>query len=568
MRGIEDLQNKCESFGEAILKHKQDFVNLIEYIQSPDDPTNCDRLTRFLIDQDIPIGDALHEHLLLVFLKREPTRRDLTKTLLSLRLANSRPSLPAADIHPRCAEVSLEVLVEASCSNDCEGLADRLSALWQAVIQYPQSPRGYAEYAFALSEVGLWEDSRQAVRAALLIGIGDDLAAASVLATAVNLMSEQKAIDEVEAAVVARAMPTAVRHIPEVVSLMIRSGDTDAPLAVPAMLAANADRSKASLVGFLSSFEQSDMEGAYQHLREAFERDPSETLREVVTVYHSMVGRVVEELGVADEIGAWLGEALTDRACDTIISPLPGIEVRNQVRAARAEAMEKGLPSVFLITHPKTASVSIGNIFQSGFALPTAVYSLGISSVVEPWLKDYQRGGACYVTHLDPRQRNVSLLAHHGVSNVIVNVRDPRQLVVSNSEHFRKYPEQLPLKERNAYLADPDAHIHASIERTLGYSIPWLQGWVTARESLRVDFTHYEKFQSDREAFLDEIVDFYGGDRAYFNRTAALTEHAGTDYHRRLGCPDEWRKRLTPRDIDLINQAIPSVFWDIFGWKE
>ena len=42
------------------------------------------------------------------------------------------------------------------------------------------------------------------------------------------------------------------------------------------------------------------------------------------------------------------------------------------------------------------------------------LYSLVTIRVVAPWLEDYLRGGASYVTHLRPTERNIDMLAAGG----------------------------------------------------------------------------------------------------------------------------------------------------------
>ena len=69
-------------------------------------------------------------------------------------------------------------------------------------------------------------------------------------------------------------------------------------------------------------------------------------------------------------------------------------------------------------------------------------------------------------------------------------------------------------------------------------------------------------------AFIERIIGLYGGDPAHFDRQAAMTEHLGIDYHRRLGSTDEWRSRLSKAQIERINCGIPAELWRMFNWKE
>jgi hypothetical protein len=253
---------------------------------------------------------------------------------------------------------------------------------------------------------------------------------------------------------------------------------------------------------------------------------------------------------------------------ETLISPSRSRKDRDRVRAQREKAIERGLPSVFFVPHAKTASTTIGGFFSSGFGLPTVVYSLIGERVIAPWLSEYMRGGACYVTHLRAQPINAGLLAAGGAPNVIVHVRDPRQLIVSSVEHHRKYPDQIPEKRRALYTGDMDRVFRRQIEVELPRIVSWITDWISARAKLKIDFTSYEDFVNAPAAFIERIVGLYGGNPAYFDRQAATTEHLGIDYHRRLGSTDEWRTRLSKEQIDLINRGIPTQLWQTFNWVE
>jgi hypothetical protein len=96
--------------------------------------------------------------------------------------------------------------------------------------------------------------------------------------------------------------------------------------------------------------------------------------------------------------------------------------------------------------------------------------------------------------------------------------------------------------------------------------IGWIDGWLGASSTLPIHFTTFEEFVRDRPAFIERCLSLYGGDRRYFDRDAALTEQPGTDYHRRLGTVDEWRRVLTADQIEAINRLIPQRLWARFGW--
>jgi hypothetical protein len=554
---------------ESLARSQADFATCLDFLQDPDRLETSIRLTRLLIDRELPISDSLHELLLRAQLRHEPYRLDLTASLIGLLLKKDSAIVPVPIASaPPAADALADLVALGEAAAEKGDTVHCYAAFWQAAIQHPASPGGWAAFAAALAARRNWRDARHAARRAVEAGAAADPAAAGALLEALNLMAEHEELQDIDAAAFVSSLPAALEARPEAVSILLKRGGADGKALVPAMLAAHPDRWKASLIGALAAFDESDFESAYRHFRRAFEQNASETLREVVTLYSSPISQTIRILGVADELADWLSEHSSALAIETLISPSASPEDKASVRAARRRALERGLPSVFFVAHGKTASTSIGNIFSSGFGLPTAVYSLIAERVVAPWLREYQRGGACYVTHLKARPISVDMLAAADAPNIIVHVRDPRQSIVSIMEHRRRYLDQVPVKERAYYTGDTDMALRRALEIALPQVVTWLDGWVDARARLKIDFTRYEDFVNSREAFIERIIDLYGGDRRYFDREAAMTEHRGIDYHRRLGSTDEWRRRLSPAQIDLINRAIPPHFWGIFNWSD
>jgi hypothetical protein len=134
-------------------------------------------------------------------------------------------------------------------------------------------------------------------------------------------------------------------------------------------------------------------------------------------------------------------------------------------------------------------------------------------------------------------------------------------------EHVRRYSGQVPPSIRQRAIGDGNNAIEWAIEEMLPEVVAWIEGWISAREKLTVNFTTFEEFVADKNRFLDKIIAYYGGDSRYFRRDLAVAEHAGIDYHRRKGQIDEWRAYLTPQQSERVNMAIPNHFWDLFGWQ-
>jgi hypothetical protein len=214
----------------------------------------------------------------------------------------------------------------------------------------------------------------------------------------------------------------------------------------------------------------------------------------------------------------------------------------------------------------KSATVSVSNIFSSGFALPTALYALPHFRVIEPWLADFLQGGGHYATHLLASARNIELLAAARVPTLIVHVRDPRQQIIAEIGHVRLYASMIPPSVRATVNGDVNQTVAFAVEKIFPDSLAWIERWVKARDRLPVHFTTFEEFIRNRDQFVDRLLSLYGGDTRFFDRKAALEEHSGIDYHRRLGSVDEWRSILSPQQTERLNSLIPDEYWNLFGW--
>lgn len=236
-----------------------------------------------------------------------------------------------------------------------------------------------------------------------------------------------------------------------------------------------------------------------------------------------------------------------------------------KIVALRDDNIAKGLPSVAMITLGKSASVSVGAIFHSGFVLPSVAYSLVNTEVVDSWARDYARGGACYTTHLRPTARNVARLKASGIPKIVVHVRDPRQAMLSAIHHMRRYTDQ------NSNTVDwetsqlPD-QIDTLMETYLG-SIGWISGWLGAGTELDIHYSTFEEYVTDEAAFIERYLAYYGAPREHFNLAHATQRQAGTDYHLRRGEIDEWRE-VFPKDVVArLTSLLPNALAERFGWR-
>jgi hypothetical protein len=319
------------------------------------------------------------------------------------------------------------------------------------------------------------------------------------------------------------------------------------------------------LDGFKEAYRQQNYGVAYQRIVDALNKAPEYTCRFLYGEYSYPFAQVIEMLGKVNETGAQL---------EALLARYPGINAvcRNapaeveRVLKLREANIAKGLPSVLLVTQGKSGSVSVGNIFNSGFNLPSFAYSLVHLKIIPGWLKDYMRGGACYVTHLNPTAENINLLKKGGVSKVIVHIRDPREIFISMIHHLSQYGYQTPAYDNEQFRQMPFSHKAELLMQYYYQPVIWILDWLKAERSLNILFSTFNEFVHDKDRFVDRYLDFYGGDRALFSRKDALTMQEGTDYHFRSGKTSGWQEGLAPEQIDRLNSGLPGILRERFGW--
>lgn len=541
-----------------------------EYRSNPDAIQSVQRFVAAILDSGGALPDGLQERALRLQLNENPHDFGLTYSLIALLCRLGRPPIPdqigAMPAQGACADKEpinlLQLANQYACEGDTFGV---YAALWQTVVRFPGSMRGLAEFARAFANRAEWEHCRLALRR--VFAQRGDITTVDVSLQALGTLAESKELGDLPWREWVRAN-VECETTPGAVQLWLRAGDpARAATLSPKVIDRHPQRADAWLSAAKVEFEFDRLENCYDFLRRALKLDSRFVLQALIRDFSSQFSSTVKELGKEDELADWLS-GLSGSDDINLIPPLPNPESLRATRRQRSIAIDRGLPSALLITQPKSGSVSVGNIFSSGFQLPTALYSIVRVRVVASWLQNFLLGGASYVTHLQPTDRNIELLHGGGAKNVIVHVRDPRQQIISLIHHHRRYPEQLRRSNRGKFVHDDEEAIFRFMmdETFIPNTIWWIDSWYKARSKLNLKFTTFEEFVRDRSRFTERIIAFYGGDARYFDPANAFTEHPGIDYHKRLGSIDEWRQVLNRKQVDEVNRAIPNHFWSAFGW--
>lgn len=316
------------------------------------------------------------------------------------------------------------------------------------------------------------------------------------------------------------------------------------------------------------AFTLDDHKTAYDRIMQGFAIDPHATWWDIVSTFGSAIRSIIRETGKVQEITDYLDRQLLQTPLLNLVTPRCTPLHRSQISALREDRIAKGLPSCVFVPMGKSGSVSVSAILNSGFGLPSVAYSLITERVIPSWARDFNRGGACYVTHLYATPENITALKDAGITRAIVNVRDPRQGALSYAHHLARYDTDQPqiwsIGIHEKPLAD---RVDYALENYYPDTVSWIEKWVGAANDMDITFTTFEEFRTDPDALTEKVINAYGGDRRYFNRESAFSQNRNTDYHIRRGDIDEWRQVFTPKQIETANDRLPDSFLERFGWQ-
>jgi len=240
-------------------------------------------------------------------------------------------------------------------------------------------------------------------------------------------------------------------------------------------------------------------------------------------------------------------------------------------RSSKEAARMAGKPSIFIVCQPKAGTMYLGATLAQ-----TLGYDYGRRVVTHTFPKnliwrgmahDFLRGGMISSSHLQADDFNIRMMKEIGLTKGVIQFRDPRAALYSEFHYFvdhEMYRRYNPVNG-NAFLKlSKDEQLAYHLERFYKPLIEWIVAWVDVLETDRgLDFlaTTHEELASDESRFFRQILEFYG--------IEAELKPAEKNYetHFRSGSNNEWRSRLSPDLIQILNSMIPQRLWDRFGWE-
>ncbi|MEG4283602.1 tetratricopeptide repeat protein [Microcoleus sp. A006_D1] len=266
----------------------------------------------------------------------------------------------------------------------------------------------------------------------------------------------------------------------------------------------------------------------------------------------------------------------------------------NQLRFA--EVKSKGVVgSILLCSLPKSGTVYINNSLAKGLGLLS-----GKLSPLRQWIEFYWSDELGFnieikspaeeifnrpilssldTVHMIPNQWNLFAISLM-FDRLVVNVRDPRQSLISWIEHIKRFSannntqiEMYRIWTVNEFFQSESLknEIDFQLENENGYffkAIKWIEGWLDASKDPdfypEILLTKFEDLATNPKAFFEKVLDFYEIEKSSFTFPEPPQFKEGTHY--RKGRTDEWREVFTPEQKEKATKMIPQRLLDKFGW--
>jgi hypothetical protein len=230
-----------------------------------------------------------------------------------------------------------------------------------------------------------------------------------------------------------------------------------------------------------------------------------------------------------------------------------------EVRARSSAASRDGIPPMPIFALAKSASSYSSAVMQDVMRVPAGVVSIDHLVAYEPWAQYVAQFPMPLHDHMPPEPRNLQILLEAGVRRVVVQVRDPRQLVVSAARHATEHGQQ-------GYTS------HQSVRRVSTHMARWVDGWrVEAQASgIAVHVVRFEDMVVTGKMTFGEILEFFGAPPLAHDRLPEALAHAEARRPRlnyRVGRPDEWKEVLTREHISLVETACGAAFGDLYSFS-
>ncbi|MFT4552022.1 MAG: hypothetical protein ACI9S8_000643 [Chlamydiales bacterium] len=237
------------------------------------------------------------------------------------------------------------------------------------------------------------------------------------------------------------------------------------------------------------------------------------------------------------------------------------------------------IPPILLATLPKSASVYIWTYLN----MELGIQQMRVSDskftgerIMEGSIEELSRGRKIAQGHMPASDENLKLIDKY-LGRVVVNVRDPRQAILS-WVHFCKslfekdgkenYKALSPTGDRSYFDWPITKQIDFFLDNKYHEYVNWIEQWIDAEINpnfvSRIHFAQHRDLNENPQAYFEKILTFYGIDKSMLKSKAGKPKQG--KLHFRKGLTDEWRSIFNPKQIEKVNQLMSKRMMEKFGW--
>lgn len=231
----------------------------------------------------------------------------------------------------------------------------------------------------------------------------------------------------------------------------------------------------------------------------------------------------------------------------------------------QALALERNAPGAVIVSLWKSASAHLTSMISKVYDVPVTRVSVGegIHSLVVPdWLRQVRRGGAVTHEHFYGCL-NLSQLAASGLTEVFVQVRDPRDVAYSVARMTEDWHAK-GVEPATLDFSDDEATRGRQFVHDTKIAADWIADWMLVPKrskdlGLIVTFLHYEDVVSDLPRTFERIFRDRFDEPSRARLAELISPAAGQVRGKnfRSGIGGEWRSVFSEATQKAANEAIP-----------
>jgi len=310
--------------------------------------------------------------------------------------------------------------------------------------------------------------------------------------------------------------------------------------------------------------ESGDLENAEQCANRAINKDAK-----LAGAYQTLYGVKLQQRKFHDGIDAY--DRFFDLMAETDFGPW----------GRQKDARSRGIPAIYLISQPRSASEFVCDALSELLDAPTFPATTGpfpTNFFFPRVLNQIAKGGAILREHLDGSPKNLEALAAAGAQTLVVQVRDPRQSAVSWAHHIEDMKEADFAALRNRYRHVPpwelrgtplETRLHWTLENYFPDSIEWLTTWLDAEHRNNgvphVEFIQFEDYADDFSGYFQRLSKIYDIDLSGWREMETARTYS-VQRNFRKGSKNEWREVIPSAVAENLWAQMEGRIADRFGW--